>query len=211
MSVVEFAGMPKSGKTTTLEIVRHEIRRSQLATTDFHGGGRYAPIDKQNIVELNMFLAAEAVKFLAATPTHEKAADTFHLMDRGVFDRVIFTETLRRRGLLSMDECKKVIDFLLSDFTRSRVEHIFVFVTSPKISLEREYKNKIHKISGRVMNDDMLLELQRSAIDCMEKYGPLMQSIHLINTEEMDNLEIETAMSVVKILGIEEKTKTNEN
>src|SRR6185436_13046244 len=97
---VEFAGMPKSGKTTVLDIVSHHLRRSGILLNEFHGGGRYAPIDKSSLPALNMYLGGEAVAFILTRAHREKAVNRLFLLDRGIVDRCIFTRALAALGKL---------------------------------------------------------------------------------------------------------------
>lgn len=200
MPIVEFAGMPKSGKTTTLEIVRHEIRRRGQLTIDYHGGGRYAPIDKSNLAHLNLFLAAEAVRFLSVGAAVPVAPSTIHLMDRGIFDRVIFTEALVSRGVMSRAEADTLCQFLLLPTLTATIDYVFIFVTSPRLSIERELHNKLNRVNGRIMSEESITNLRDAALESIRKYGQKMKRMMQIDTEAMDGSPTDTARKIVAAL-----------
>lgn len=93
--IIEFAGIPKSGKTTILDVVSHYLRRQRVPIAEHHGGGRYAPLGKENLGKLNLYLACEAVRYVVST-SQDGLSPRVHLLDRGIVDRLIFTRSLAR-------------------------------------------------------------------------------------------------------------------
>jgi thymidylate kinase len=198
--ILEFAGMPKSGKTTILEIVRHELRRREGRIIDFHGGGRYAPIDKDFLPELNTYLALEAVRFILELKTQVSPHDRIGLMDRGIFDRLIFTEALKMRGAISETEAEATSNFLIMRRLCTSVDFVFVFQTTPELSIQREAQGKLSPRRGRIMNADALVAL-RAAIDrTTEKYQSKFSNVSLVDTAMLNGRVTETAQMIVSKL-----------
>lgn len=195
--VIEFAGMPKSGKTTTLDVVAHYLRRNSLSVSEFHGGGRYAPIDKRNIGELNIYLACEAVRYLLSIGQRD-CAPRVHLMDRGVIDRTIFTMALNSLERLSDQQYDSLGRLMsLTEVTR-RLDMAFLFVTSPQKSLEREAFNKLTSRDGRVMNTPLLSALRSAADSYLE--SPRIPGVPTISVDtELRDQDIRgTAIQVLE-------------
>lgn len=195
--IIEFAGMPKSGKTTVLSIVAQYLRRNGYALEEFHGGGRYAPIGKGDLPALNLYLACEVARFLMPIGRDCRTA-SIHLLDRGPNDRQIFTSALASLGQVShahahalgalLDECAQLTE----------VDACFIFTTSTSLSLERENQNSLTNLDGRVMNPILLGALRNEALAMCHGELP-MRAKHLVHvdTEAMDGAPRETARMIV--------------
>lgn len=191
---IEFAGMPKSGKSTILDIVSHLLRRSKFPTTEFHGGGRYAPIGKQDLSALNIYLATDAVRHLLLVG-NDGTPPSIHLMDRGINDRRIFTHALHRLGKVD-DSHRAAIESLLALPTiASKVDLCFVFTVPSELSLARENKNKLITTDGRVMNTELLDSLGTAALDFLSSDSSAVTAVH-VDTGLKDGDIVATAQSV---------------
>ena len=195
--VIEFAGMPKSGKTTTLDIVAHYLRRNSLPVSEFHGGGRYAPIDKRNIGDLNIYLACDAVKYLLSIG-QGSCSPRIHLMDRGVVDRTIFTVALNSLGRLSDQQRDSLMQLMSLPEISRKLDVAFAFVTSPQKSLEREAFNKLILRDGRVMNTPLLSALRSATADYIS--SPHITDVPLISidTDRLDQDIRGTSLQVLE-------------
>lgn len=198
--VLEFAGMPKSGKTTVLDIVAHYFKREGLRLGEYHGGGRYVPIDKTAIASLNMLLAAKAAEYVLTTSERERDGTRVFLMDRGVFDRYIFTRMLEEEGRIDAAESRAISSFLLAPRLTRPIDAVFAFTTSPAISLRREYANKLVEREGRVMNADRLGNLRRLTREAVTELREHFALITEIDTELTDGDPVATARAIVEAL-----------
>lgn len=178
----EFSGMPKSGKTTVIESIRHFFRRKEFSVKNFNGHDRNVPIDKRDAVELNMVLAAHACEYINTYSVADNQP-TLHFLDRGIFDRAVFTEKLRREGKLDDEEAESIKNFLLTKQNCKLIDHLFVFAVDPKKSLDREYSKTLIPAPGRVMNQEYLESLQITLFDCYESYKNRFRSSEIIFTD----------------------------
>ena len=142
---VEFAGTPKSGKSTCIDAVNHFFRRNEykvLAPTE--GASKRTPYYlKNDLVSFNAWSATYALTHILEG---RYSTDKYHLviMDRGLFDALAWFELLMKRNDIASSDCSAIQDFLLIDHWRKLVDMIFLFRTDPSTSLERENSNKLN-------------------------------------------------------------------
>lgn len=184
-TVIEFAGMPKSGKTTTLNAIAQLLRRGGQKIQEFHGGGRFSPIDKEHLGNLNAYLLAEAIRYLTAID-HDDRPPRVHLMDRGVVDRAIFSTALFRLGRISCAQRDLAYSALQCDEVFSPVNLVLLFVGNPELSLERDMKLAYGPGTGRVMNVELLEALRTATIDGEWRELVSADQVEMVNTAALD-------------------------
>jgi thymidylate kinase len=162
--IIEFAGMPKSGKTTVMDVVVHYLKRSGVPIAEYHGGGRYAPLGKKDLARLNLYLACEAIRYCLTTHVEGSPARV-HMLDRSLVDRMIFTNALESMERVSAGHSATIRNLFDIPELNNEEDLCFVFTTTPEISLSRESRNKLTNNKGRVMNTGFLEGLRKSALD----------------------------------------------
>lgn len=162
--VFEFAGMPQSGKTLVKETLSHYLKRMEYPLVEFNGGSRCSdlPIYRMPIGELNEELAQRIEKFVRSIATEHLSAHNIYLLDRGLVDRCIFTDTLVRAK--KAIQAEKIYKSLLIPEFLEKLDDVFIFSTSPETALEREYAGKLVKredvrSQGDVMNEAFLQKM----------------------------------------------------
>jgi thymidylate kinase len=193
----EFAGMPKSGKTTVSEVVVHYLKRRGFRVREYHGGGRYAPIDKSAHSSLNLYLIGKAVEFVITSVERENTQSRIFLMDRGIFDGCIFTNVQLRMGKIDTSEAAALKGYLTIPRLVSRIDGVFLFVTEPQLSMSRETRNKLTQKSGRVMNTSFLENLRLSSLEEYESLRYIFPHVRMIDTKMLDGKIIECARLVL--------------
>ena len=180
---VEFAGTPKSGKSTCIDTVNHFFRRSGykvLAPTE--GTSKRTPYYlKDNLVSFNVWSATYALTHILEGRFGSDQYDLV-IMDRGLFDALAWFELLRQKKDISSEECSAIQQFLLVDHWRDLVDVIFLFQTDPETSLERENYNKLIQEPGRAMNPEFLRDLNTAYETTKEKYADKFNQFRAINT-----------------------------
>src|SRR5579862_962264 len=178
--------MPKSGKTTVCDVVVHFLKRSGFKVGEYHGGGRYEAIDKSSLLSLNLHLAMKAADFILINSEREKVDNRLFIMDRGIFDRRIFTRALRTIGKIGDIEASAVLNLLNLSELLKHIDGVFLFVTQPALSIEREYHNKLIKQPGRVMNLSFLEVLRNASLQENSEWQTKLQYSRLIDTSDHD-------------------------
>ena len=141
---VEFAGTPKSGKSTCIDTVNHFFRRlgyKVLAPTE--GASKRTPYYlKDDWVAFNTWSATYALTHILEG-LHGTDEYNLVIMDRGLFDALAWFELLRSRGEISSEDCDTIQRFLMVGHWQRLVDMVFLFQTDSETSLERENRDKL--------------------------------------------------------------------
>lgn len=199
-AIFEFSGLPKSGKTTIIEIVARYFRRRGFNVDVHSDEGTYAAISKDEIGGLNVFLGCEASKYILETKYAKARLPTISLVDRGIFDRCIFSETLFRRGTISSGENTTVQSFFTTPRMTSAISRVFLFVASIEDVIDRERLHSLENVPGAVMNRDFLSSFREVSTELALSLSSYFNKIDLIDTSEMNGQIRDTAKSVAMMI-----------
>ena len=184
----EFAGMPQSGKSIVAEIVGHFLKRRGLPIGEYRGGSRYSPLYNAPIGDLNLWLASRVVNFVIETIGSEKSPYKIFLLDKGLIDRYIFTNTLMHSGKIDENSASRINSFLTFPQLLTSIDGLFIFVTDPVKAVERENDHKLVSTPGEVMNVPFLSQMRTTALEgfyeVKEKMSDLIPNVHLIDFEQ---------------------------
>ena len=204
----EFGGMPQSGKSIVEDIVAHFLKRQEFVIEEFRGGSRFSPLRFSSIADLNVWVACKTSEFVISALGREKAKHKIFLLDRGLIDRCMFTNTLLRQGKIDEDTASATKAFLTSPRLLQNIDGVFVFVTTPKLAIMRENENKLVETEGGVMNRTFLMSMRSTVESDVEWVRTLMPGKHvqLIDTSKDDGKATDTARDIVNtILSIVDK------
>ena len=196
---VEFAGTPKSGKSTCIDTVNHFFRRLDykvLAPTE--GASKRTPYYlKDDYVAFNAWSATYALTHILEG---RYGTDEYHIviLDRGLFDALAWFELLKQNGDVTSEDCSAIHQFLLIGHWRELVDVVFLFQTDPDTSLERENRNKLIEEPGRAMNPDFLQALNVAYDTTKQQYEGKFKPFFTIDTSKGKSTEQSTAFDVAK-------------
>jgi hypothetical protein len=180
---VEFSGSPKSGKSTCIDIVGHFFRRlgfNTLAPTE--GASKRTPYYlKDNLVAFNAWSACYALNHVLEGLYSSDGYD-IAILDRGLFDALVWFEVLEGRGELTEDERRRIQSFLLIDNWREVIDAVFLFRADPETSLEREARDKLVADYGRAMNPDFLMGLNDAYSKVRDEFGSQFKAVIDVDT-----------------------------
>jgi thymidylate kinase len=193
----EFAGMPKAGKTTLMETVAHFLQRIGYSIEGYHGDSRYSSIKMSPIADLNISLACNVVNFTITAISLEKSEHKIYLLDKGLIDRCIFTDTLVRRGKVNIEDAEKLKAFLMLPRLLKKLDGVFILMTSPRIALKREYGEMLPQPGREVMNADFLSDMYSIVLDDYQgQLSSRINNVRVIRTDKEN--EQETVAHVLK-------------
>jgi thymidylate kinase len=196
---IEFSGSPKSGKSTCIDIVAHFFRRLNfrvLAPTE--GASKRTPYYlKDDLVAFNTWSACYALAHVLEGLYH---SDEYHIaiLDRGLFDVLVWFELLAINGMITREECERVHQFLLIEKWRSVIDMIFFFKADPSTSMERENRDKLIFDPGRAMNSPFLQALNEAYDRIHQRYAEEFPRFEVVDTSNsMSTSPSSTAFKVV--------------
>lgn len=208
---VEFAGTPKSGKSTCIEIVRHFFRRLDYRVlTPAEGASQRTPYyfkAKNDLIAFNTWSASYALMHVLEG-LHGPDQYDLAILDRGLFDALAWFELLAARNDISDDVRDQVQSFLQIDHWRSAIDAVLLFKTDAETAMARENSDKLISEPGQAMNKEFLGELNGAYGAVQAKYAGQFSRFESIDTSEAANTSPErTAEHVADIiLDVFEKT-----
>lgn len=157
--VVEFAGSPKSGKSTNIEIVSHFFKRSGFRVwAPSEGVSKRTPSQlRSDLVAFNTWALNYAISEILLSCRHPKPYDIV-ILDRGVFDSLAWMRLLRDESdeNLTPDEYRATEGYALHPKWAGEVARICLFTCKPEISMKRENDTKLIAGEGIAMNQKRL-------------------------------------------------------
>lgn len=172
--VIEFAGTPKSGKTTSVEAIRHFFSRNGFRVHVLVERAALCPIPMKGHLFFNTWCAASMLAELLANV--ETETDII-IVDRGIFDALVWLTLQESRGELTGEEARTFEAFLLLERWRSLVDLSVVMTVSAEQALAREVAQRLTRKTGSIMNPDVLGAIARSVDEAIVRYGPKFEAV----------------------------------
>jgi hypothetical protein len=201
--VVEFAGTPKSGKSTNIEVLNHFLRRSGFkVAASTEGVSKRTPYNlKADLMAYNSWALCYAISELLVGYYN---VDKPHvvMLDRGPFDSLAWMRHLREDGKLSNEEYTIIYHFVTIDKWEKIVKRIYLFTCDPKLSLKRELEEKLIRASGLVMNEERLIQLKEQYDILKEDLNSESKLYHIDTTDTESPIEtaFELANDLLRIM-----------
>lgn len=186
---VEFSGTPKSGKSTCIDIVAHFFRRTGfriLAPSE--GASKRTPYFlKKDLPAFNAWSMGYALNYVLEGLYH---SDNYQIviLDRGLFDALVWFELLAHRDDITEGERKIIQDFILIEKWRSVIDLVFLFSADPATSMDRENRDKLVSdfTHASAMRPDFLQELNDAYEAVQARSSGSFREFVRINTSESD-------------------------
>ena len=159
--VVEFAGSPKSGKSTSIDIISHFFRRMHLKVrAPTEGASKRTPYHlRDNLVAFNCYTLNYATSELLDAYYNVERSDLV-ILDRGPFDSLGWLKLLHGQGTLEEEDLETLKAFALFPLWAKLISRLYLFSCEPQTSMDRENDSKLTRRQGRAMNPQMLAELR---------------------------------------------------
>ncbi|MBI2844007.1 MAG: NUDIX domain-containing protein [Armatimonadetes bacterium] len=160
--VIEFAGTPKSGKTTLCNFLIKWLQRMGFQVKKLRERAEDNPLlERKTALEFNLWNLGTYMAGLLELANSD--ADVV-VMDRGLFDCTIWTQWHVSRGSVDKDDLRKVREFVELPLWRQLIDIVFVVRCSTEVSLQREPDFQLLQATGeaRIMNEEVLCEFIHS-------------------------------------------------
>ena len=160
--VLEFAGVPKAGKTTTLSQIQAFLKRCGFRVEVVVERASVCPIQDKKHFNFNVWTACMTLsQILQKTQTPARPDDPdILILDRGLFDAVCWFAVMERLARIRRAEREQIERFLLMEDWRRRITGVIVMTAAPRVSMEREKGDlPVEGSGGSIMNEDVLQQM----------------------------------------------------
>ena len=181
--VVELAGTPKSGKSTSVEAIRHFFKRFGFSVHVLTERAALCPIPMKGHLFFNTWCATTMLAELLESV--ETNTDII-IADRGLFDALIWFQTQAKRGELLEEELDRIEKFLLMNRWKNLFDLVVVLHADAATAMNRENSHRITQRTGSIMNESMLRTLSDSVDDAINHYKSEFNKIIRIDTDVGD-------------------------
>jgi predicted NUDIX family phosphoesterase/thymidylate kinase len=176
---VEFAGTPRAGKTTAIDLLDRILRRNRYRVRVVAERASTSPLRNKHDPFFNLWTAATT---LAQILESQDRDDHIVLIDRGIFDALCWMDWFRSSGNLAADEYETITNFLSMPRIRRLTDLVFVLTVSPAQALDREASGQLTSRHGAIMNPTTLADIGRSVDNTMSQYGSGFTHEHMDTT-----------------------------
>jgi predicted NUDIX family phosphoesterase/thymidylate kinase len=180
--ILEFAGTPKSGKTTTINAVHQFLKRNRVVVRTFQERASVAPLVDKGTAFFNTWVTCATLNGIIEALEDEKL-DVL-ILDRGLFDGLVWIDWQEKTHRVSATEAKGFRGFVLTPRWRGLVDLVFVMHCDAKTSLDREYANQITLRHGAIMNNATLTELRQHYLEAASRYQGEFKSVNVIENSQ---------------------------
>ena len=138
--VIEFAGVPKAGKTTTLTGLQAFLRRCGFRVEVVVERASVCPIRDKKHANFNVWTACTTLAQILDKTQDPPRVDDPHvlILDRGLFDSICWLEMMEKLSRLRRDDRERIESFLRMGDWRTRLTAVVLMLASPEDSMERE-------------------------------------------------------------------------
>jgi thymidylate kinase/predicted NUDIX family phosphoesterase len=176
--IVELAGTPKAGKTTALHVLHRFLKDCGYHVQEMRERAADCPIAMKGHFFFNTWTTTTMLASMIESL--ESEADIL-LLDRGVFDALVWLESQNLDHQLSPEEYEVFRKFVLLDRWRTLTDLTFVFTVTPETSLRRENKDLLIPRTGSIMGERFL-----------ERYNQVLAQVQASVRDQFAFINIDT-------------------
>ena len=167
--VIEFAGSPKSGKSSCISSLDISLRRNKFRTKVLTERASVSPIENKLDPLFNVWTGCASLNQLTDVLCRESKSLDIIILDRGFFDTLIWFEWQQENRFLRIDDYNNFSNFFTSPRFRMMLDLVILFDCDPETSTEREYKNLLTRKEGSIMRPSVLNGYRKAAARAIDK------------------------------------------
>lgn len=187
--VIEFAGVPKAGKTSTLTQVQSFLKRCGFRTEIVVERASICPIRDKKHSNFNVWTACTTLAQILEKTQDPPHIDDPHILilDRGIFDSICWLAMMDRLARIRNSDRENIERFLLADEWRKRISAVILMIVNPKDAMQRERGVlPVEQVKeGSIMNLDILDQFKKASLECEDRFNGLFR-IYKIDTSCVD-------------------------
>jgi thymidylate kinase len=187
--IVEFAGLPRSGKSSCIEVVRDYFLRSGHSVSLIGEKARTCPFSAHNRVEFASWTANHALSsVLEASFSIDKKS--LALQDRGLFDALAFLKLLELDSKASNDMLADFMSYFANPRWTMLVNLVIIFDIPPEVAIARDFAYQLNSRPGIITNITTMKNLSLAYDYVIKQFGKNFPQIERIDTNMAEPLEI---------------------
>jgi predicted NUDIX family phosphoesterase/thymidylate kinase len=183
--VIEFAGSPKSGKSSCISSLDIFLRRNKFRTKVLTERASVSPIENKLDPLFNIWTACASLNQLTDVLCRESKSLDIVILDRGFFDTLVWFEWQKNNRFLRSEDYNNFTSFFTTPRFRMMLDLVILFDCDPQTSADREYKNLLTRKEGSIMRPSVLNGYRTAASKVMEKYASLFRGITKYDTSKI--------------------------
>ncbi|MGV3659120.1 MAG: hypothetical protein ACO1TE_03020 [Prosthecobacter sp.] len=193
--VIEFAGMPKAGKTTIVNEIHRFLKRCGFKAKMIGEKASICPIRDKKDSSFNIWTVCQTLsELLVDTQSPPNSGDPeIVLLDRGIFDAVAWLRLLERLKRLKPQDRESVENFVLLEDWRNRISKVILLTVDPAQALEREEGLLPISVAGSIMNLEVLGQTRENVLKCTSDFE------EYFDIEHIDTTNKKTAVIALKV------------
>lgn len=173
--VVEFAGVPKAGKTSTIAQVQGFFKRCGFRVKVVVERASVCPIKDKKLAIFNVWTACTTLAQVLENTQEPPRFDDPQILvlDRGLFDVVTWLRMADRLSRIRTTDRTVIEQFLLLSEWKSRITGVVVMTASPRDAMRREAGHlPVLDADGSIMrstimNDEVLRQMVETTRECV--------------------------------------------
>ena len=200
--VLEFAGVPKAGKTTTISQIQTFLKRCGFRVEVVVERASVCPVRDKKHANFNVWTACTTLsQILEKTQTPARPDDPdILILDRGLFDAVCWFAVMERLARIRQAERERIERFLLMEDWRKRITGVIVMTATPRVSMEREKGDLPVKGSGgSIMNEDVLRQMLNTTRETAER---LSEQFRIVEVDTSKGSSLDRQQTTERVAGI---------
>jgi predicted NUDIX family phosphoesterase/predicted ATPase len=200
--VIEFAGTPKAGKTTTLGTLNAFLKRCGFKVEVVIERASVCPIRDKKHGNFNIWTActtlAQVLEKTQNPPRHDDP-DVL-ILDRGLFDSVAWLRMMAKMARIKQNELEAAENFLLLPEWQKRISGVIVMTSSATDAMQREEGDlPVEGVTGSIMNPEMLEKFRANTAEACKRLAGHFR-IFQISTSDITHTKKQTAEKVASIV-----------
>jgi predicted NUDIX family phosphoesterase len=169
--ILEFAGLPKAGKTSTAIALQVFLKRCGFRVEIVNERASPSPLKDPTHSNINMWAACRVAPLYAACATLAQILEKTQnppgiddpdilILDQGLFDALCWLKLMERLERIRPEERRGIEGFLRMADWRRRISAVFVMTASPEDALQREKGLlPVERQEGSIMNKKVLVQM----------------------------------------------------
>jgi thymidylate kinase len=193
--IIEFAGLPRSGKSSNIAVVKDFYSRSGRTVRLVAEGARSCPFSNKHRLEFASWTANQALSAVIEASVNCRDGSIV-LQDRGLFDALAFVTLLELEGRISSETSSRLLGYFGNPLWLNRLDLVFLFRVSPEVALSRDLAAMLKAPPGVITNTETMLKLDSAYDRIVTTYGQYLPRIVEIDSTQTSHYEI--AQTVIR-------------